>query len=1056
MSDKHSHDRHKWHRVRSLVTLLRRIRPTQGWRIETKLLMLTLPLIVAVTAVAVWALQMRTVVNLHQRLTERARSLHTQIMADRQYYALVIVPRVVELGGTLGTDYRQVHGRFPLPATFVREVSERTAKVQEGYTASLISPWAINPDKGAKDQFQRDAFAYLMEHPTGQFIRTDTLEGHAVLRILMGDRASAQSCVDCHNAHPQSSKHDFKLGGLMGGLEIAIPIESYLNESRQDSVLTVAGGVGLCLLVIGAVVLGTRQTVTRPLERLGEKMRAFSEKEKGPLTQADAVPFGDEVVRLEKTFENMLEDIQKEKIKFHRVVESAPNAILLVNQQGTITLVNAQAERLFGYAREDLLGQPIEALVPSRFRGAHPGHRAAFFADPKTRAMGAGRDLYGLHKDGREIPIEIGLNPIETEESPLVLASIVDITERKQAEEERDRFFTLSLDMMCIAKSDGYFKRVSPAFTQTLGWSTEEMLARPFLDFVHPDDRPATLREVEKLVVSGENVFQFENRYRHKDGSWRTLSWKSVPQPGGIMYATARDITEQKKAEGIVKESAQRLDLALDSAQMGAWDLNLTNDTAVRSLKHDQIFGYSSLQPEWGSEIFLTHVVPEDRDLVKKRFEEAFATGHFNMECRITWPDQSLHWITVQGRVSRNQKGDPVRMMGLVTDITARKRAEAILRETQQAADRANQAKSEFLSRMSHELRTPLNAILGFAQLLEMDPLTPDQRESIARILHGGRHLLNLINEVLDISRIEAGHLRLSLEPVPLQETVREALDMIRPLADLRHITVRSDVGQAEGLHVKADRQRLRQVVLNLLSNAVKYNRESGSVTVTSTLTADGYAQVAVTDTGPGISSEKLARLFMPFDRLGAEQTGIEGTGLGLSLSKHLVEAMGGRLGVDSVVGQGSTFWVEMTVVPPPTGETALSHPAAPARSSTRHLLLYIEDNLSNLELIQKLLAARPEIKLLSAMQGRLGLDLARHHKPDLILLDLHLPDLGGEAVLLQLKAEPALRAIPVIILSADASQGQIERLRASGAHAYLTKPLNLKQLLALLSETLA
>ena len=808
MSDKHSHDRHKWHRVHSL-------RPERGWSVGVKLLMLTLPLLTAAVAVAMWAVQMRISANLEENLVQRARSLHTQIMADRQYYASVIVPRVEALGGSLGEDYRQVHGRFPLPATFVREVSEITAKVREGYTANLISPWAINPDKGVKDQFQRDAFAYLMEHPTGQFVASDTVEGGAVvMRVLLGDRASTQSCVNCHNAHPKSPKHNFKLNDLMGGLEIVIPADQYLNETRQDLARALAGGVSLCLLIAGIVVLGTRWAVSQPLARLTEKVQAVAGSGEGRVAQADAVPFGDEVVQLEKTFENMLEDIQKEKIKFHRVVESAPNAILLVNQQGTITLVNAQAERLFGYAREDLLGQPIEALVPSRFRGAHPGHRAAFFADPKTRAMGAGRDLYGLHKDGGEIPIEIGLNPIETEEGPLVLASIVD--------------------------------------------------------------------------------------------------------------------------------------------------------------------------------------------------------------------------------------------------ITARKRAEAILRETQQAADRANQAKSEFLSRMSHELRTPLNAILGFAQLLEMDPLTPDQRESIARILHGGRHLLNLINEVLDISRIEAGHLRLSLEPVPLQETVREALDLIRPLADLRHITVRSDVGQAEGLHVKADRQRLRQVVLNLLSNAVKYNRESGSVTVTSTLTADGYAQVAVTDTGPGISSEKLARLFMPFDRLGAEQTGIEGTGLGLSLSKHLVEAMGGRLGVDSVVGQGSTFWVEMTVVPPPTGETALSHPAAPARSSTRHLLLYIEDNLSNLELIQKLLAARPEIKLLSAMQGRLGLDLARHHKPDLILLDLHLPDLGGEAVLLQLKAEPALRAIPVIILSADASQGQIERLRASGAHAYLTKPLNLKQLLALLSETLA
>ena len=292
----------KWHGVPSL-------RPKRGWSIGTKLLVLTLPLIAAVTGLAAWAVHERNTANLHEKLTHRARSLHTQIMADRQYYASVIVPRLIELGGSMGPDYKQVHGQFPLPATFVREVAELTAVAGDGYTANLISPWAINPDKGVKDLFQRDAFASLMKNPIGQFFRADTIEGRAVMRVLMADLASAQSCVDCHNAHSQSPRHDFKLNDLMGGLEIVIPMDQYVKESRRDLVLTLAGGAGLCLLIVGIVVLGTQQTVTRPLARLAERMRAFAGMEKGPLTQADAVPSGDEVARLDKTFGTMVETI---------------------------------------------------------------------------------------------------------------------------------------------------------------------------------------------------------------------------------------------------------------------------------------------------------------------------------------------------------------------------------------------------------------------------------------------------------------------------------------------------------------------------------------------------------------------------------------------------------------------------------------------------------------------------------------------------------------------------------------------------------------------------
>ena len=373
-------------------------------------------------------------------------------------------------------------------------------------------------------------------------------------------------------------------------------------------------------------------------------------------------------------------------------------------------------------------------------------------------------------------------------------------------------------------------------------------------------------------------------------------------------------------------------------------------------------------------------------------------------------------------------------------------------------ADHANRAKSEFLSRMSHELRTPLNAILGFAQLLEMDALSPRQGESVGHILRAGRHLLGLINEVLDISRIEAGRMSLSLEPVPVRETLAQAMQLVQPAATALEVAVRADAID-DRLHVLADRQRLQQVFLNLLSNAIKYNQPRGTVTVECRPVGAERLRVAVTDTGPGIAPDKLGRLFTPFDRLGAEAGGVEGTGLGLALSKALVEAMGGVLHVRSEPGSGSTFSVELAAVPGPTaadpsgaGAAAPTDGAAPAR---RRTILYIEDNLSNLRLVEAVLSRRPSITVLSAMQGQVGVDLARAHRPDLILLDRHLPDIPGDQVMRQLQADDDTRAIPVVILSADAIPSGIRAFLDAGARAYLTKPLDVRHLLAAIDEAL-
>jgi CheY-like chemotaxis protein len=355
---------------------------------------------------------------------------------------------------------------------------------------------------------------------------------------------------------------------------------------------------------------------------------------------------------------------------------------------------------------------------------------------------------------------------------------------------------------------------------------------------------------------------------------------------------------------------------------------------------------------------------------------------------------------------------------------------------------------------------------LGFGQLLELDELDESQQEAVAQIIKGGRHLLGLINDVLDISRIETGNLAMSPEPVPVNDLIAETLTLMRPLAAAHGIeVVTAEQDTLGAVHVLADRQRVKQIMLNLVSNAIKYNRPDGAVTVSWKATEDGRLQIIVTDTGPGIRAEDFDRLFVPFERLGAERNDIEGTGVGLALSRHLAEAMGGTVDASSTPGVGSSFWVELPLVEGPlerldrldrlTAHDGTDATPVAAGPNRRHKVLYIEDNIANLRLVERILARRDDIEITPAMQGRLGLALAHEHQPDLILLDLHLPDLDGEQILRQIRSDPATESTPVVILTADATAGQIERLLGAGANAYLTKPLDVQQLLEIVSEAI-
>jgi signal transduction histidine kinase/ActR/RegA family two-component response regulator len=380
-------------------------------------------------------------------------------------------------------------------------------------------------------------------------------------------------------------------------------------------------------------------------------------------------------------------------------------------------------------------------------------------------------------------------------------------------------------------------------------------------------------------------------------------------------------------------------------------------------------------------------------------------------------------------------------------------------------AERSNQAKSEFLSRMSHELRTPMNAILGFAQLMENGELNPKQRKGVSHILSNGRHLLSLINDVLDISGIEAGRQILTIEPVQLAHVIDEVTDSLQIVARKSNVSVDFFDEPSNRVFVLADRRRLKQVLINLLNNAIKYNREGGTVTIaTSQQPADEpgktRVRISISDTGHGIAPEAIGKLFQPFERIGADKSEIEGTGLGLVMVKKITEEMGGSVGVESEVGSGSTFWIELPVTEKPNkGMHRVNEAATPELQETRagKTILYIEDNPSNLELVVDLLAEhRPEIRLVTSMFGREATALAQEYKPRIIMLDLDLPDINGVEVLEQLLADSHTRSIPVIIVSADAMAFQIEKLMKAGASGYLTKPLDVVQFLKIIDQILS
>jgi PAS domain S-box-containing protein len=408
----------------------------------------------------------------------------------------------------------------------------------------------------------------------------------------------------------------------------------------------------------------------------------------------------------------------------------------------------------------------------------------------------------------------------------------------------------------------------------------------------------------------------------------------------------------------------------------------------------------------------------------------------------------------------RDAYSDIIGYLLIGTDNSVRKQVEVELNAAMAAADEANRAKTDFLSSMSHELRTPLNAILGFAQLMETGtPVpTPGQRRNLEQILKAGWYLLELINEVLDLALIESGRVIVSREPVSLVEVLLECRAMIEPQAHKRGIAM-SFPHLPTPWYVQADRTRLKQVLINLLFNAVKYNRSGGTVTVECALSPPDAVRISVRDTGEGMSPDQLNQLFEPFNRMGKEASAEEGTGIGLVVTRKLLKLMEGMIGVESTVGVGSLFWVELALTTAPqlaAPEAGLVLPQAPvAAGAPLRTLLYVEDNPANLELVEQLIARRSDLRLLTAADGQVGIEFARAYLPDVILMDIHLPGISGIEAMKILRADPQTAHIPILALSANAVPRDIEKGLEAGFFNYLTKPIKVSQFMAALDAAL-
>jgi PAS domain S-box-containing protein len=606
-----------------------------------------------------------------------------------------------------------------------------------------------------------------------------------------------------------------------------------------------------------------------------------------------------------------------------------------------------------------------------------------------------------------------------------------------------EQFFGSSSDLMAVVDLDGNFVQVNPAYRHILGWEPEDLIGQPCTNYFHADDLERAMRAFDPVDGVTPSAAELDLRERCHDDTYRWVNW-TIRRDGDLYYAVGHDITHRRETYEALADSMEKsraiFDAAVDSIVVVDKDLRVVE----ASPSNDSTFAFTREETEGRSALDFVH--PDDQQMVRDALERGFVNDEV-VKVRFRGLHTDGHYVTIEsrGRVLRDARGDVAGAVVISRDISESVEAERALQLAKDEAEQANVAKSEFMSRMSHELRTPLNSVLGFAQILQMELESPNELEMISYIVKSGGYLLELINEVLDISRVETGNIAVTLELVSLDALVTECLNVVSDDAAACGVEIINHC-DSDRL-VRADPQHLKQVLVNLLSNAIKYNHAGGAVTLTCDEDGD-RVRLRVTDTGPGVAPQLHDRLFAPFDRLDAASKGIEGTGLGLALSKGLMEAIGGSLGVESQEGAGSTFWMELPLATTSSNFLEASMDAGSSPRSDETLaatVLYIEDNVGNVRLMERLMVHRPNVRLVTALEGRRGFELARQQRPDLILLDVHMPDLSGYEVLELLRDDDSTASIPVVMLSADASHEQVRKFSDAGARDYLTKPLDLQ-----------